>query len=40
MINTLAEGAEILALTPDADGNPGKLTYNGKEIPIGWVVSG
>ena len=40
MINTLAEGVEILALTPDADGNPGKLTYNGKEIPISWVVSG
>ncbi len=40
MINTLAEGVEILALTPNADGNPGKLTYNGKEIPIGWVVSG
>lgn len=39
MINTLGEGTELILLTPDADGNPGKLTYNGVEIPISWVVS-
>jgi hypothetical protein len=40
MVNTLAEGTETIVLTPDASGNPSKLSYNGKEIPISWAVSG
>lgn len=39
MVNTLPEGTEIILLTPDADGNPGKLTYNGQEVPISWAVT-
>jgi hypothetical protein len=39
MVNTLEEGTETIVLTPDASGNPYRLTYNGKEIPISWVVS-
>lgn len=39
MVNTLEEGTETIVLTPDANGNPNKLTYNGKEIPISWAVS-
>jgi hypothetical protein len=40
MVNTLEEGTETIVLTPDASGNPSRLTYNGKEIPISWAVSG
>ena len=38
MVNTLSGGGtETLVLTPDANGNPSKLTYNGTEIPITWT---
>ena len=40
MVNTLTGGTETIVVTADANGNPNKLTYNGKEIPIGWAVSG
>ena len=41
MVNTLqGGGTETIVITPDAEGNPSKLSYNGKEISIGWVVSG
>lgn len=37
MVNALANGGtETLVLSPDANGNPNKLTYNGTEIPITW----
>ena len=37
MVNTLADGGtETLVISPDASGNPSKLTYNGAEIPITW----
>jgi hypothetical protein len=39
MVNTLDEGTETIVVSADANGNPNKLTYNGKEIPIEWVVS-
>lgn len=35
--NTLDNGEpETLVISPDANGNPSKLTYNGTEIPITW----
>lgn len=38
MVNTLADGGtETLVISPDANGNPSKLTYNGIEIPIAWT---
>ena len=40
MVNTLADGVETIAIMPDAEGNPSKLSYNGKEIPISWAVIG
>lgn len=41
MVNTLENGAtETIIITPDANGNPNRLTYNGMEIPLSWVVSG
>lgn len=40
MVNTLNNGeTETIAVGADANGNPNKLTVNGKEIPIEWVVS-
>ena len=37
MVNTLeGGGTETLVISPDANGNPSKLTYNGTEIPITW----
>ena len=37
MVNTLEGGeTETIVISADADGNPNKLTYNGKEIPIAW----
>ena len=40
MINTLESGnMEAIIISPDENGNPSKLTYNGKEIPISWAVS-
>lgn len=40
MVNTLDDGTtETIVISPDESGNPNKLTYNGKEIPISWVVS-
>ena len=40
MVNTLDNGTETIILTPDGEGNPSRLSYNGKEIPISWAVSG
>ena len=40
MVNTLDNGTETIILTPDGEGNPSRLSYNGKEIPIRWAVSG
>lgn len=41
MVNTLDNGeTETIVISPDADGNPNKLTYNGTEIPITWNVEG
>ena len=40
MVNTLDNGMETIILTPDENGNPSRLSYNGKEIPISWAVSG
>ena len=41
MVNTLDNGEmEIIVIGADANGNPDKLTVNGKEIPISWAVSG
>jgi hypothetical protein len=41
MVNTLENGAtETIIITPDENGNPNRLTYNGMEIPLSWVVSG
>jgi hypothetical protein len=41
MVNTTESGnTETIIITPDANGNPNKLTYNGMEIPLSWVVSG
>ncbi len=40
MVNTLPGETETIVITPDAEGNPSKLTYNGKEIPIEWAVNG
>ena len=38
MVNTLeGGGTETLVISPDANGNPSKLTYNGTEIPITWT---
>lgn len=38
MVNTLVGGGtETLVISPDANGNPSKLTYNGTEIPITWT---
>ena len=38
MVNTLKDGGtETLVVSPDANGNPSKLTYNGTEIPITWT---
>lgn len=38
MTNTLDNGEpETLVISPDANGNPIKLTYNGTEIPITWT---
>lgn len=39
MVNTLENGTETIVITADENGNPNKLTYNGKEIPCEWVVS-
>lgn len=40
MVNTLDNGeTETIVIGADANGNPNKLTVNGKEIPIGWGVS-
>lgn len=40
MVNTLESGGtETIVLTADESGNPSKVTYNGTEIPIEWVVS-
>lgn len=40
MVNTTESGnTETIVITPDMNGNPYKLTYNGKEIPIRWAVS-
>lgn len=40
MVNTLSSGeTETIVIGADANGNPNKLTVNGKEIPIDWVVS-
>lgn len=37
MVNTLSNGeTETMVITPDGDGNPSMLTYNGTEIPITW----
>lgn len=37
MVNTLeGGGTETIVISPDANGNPSKLTYNGTEIPITW----
>ena len=38
MVNTLKDGGtETLVISPDANGNPSKLTYNGREVPITYV---
>lgn len=38
MVNTLVGGGtETIVISPDANGNPSKLTYNGTEIPITWT---
>ena len=40
MVNTLSTGGtETIVISPDANGNPGSITYNGVAIPIEWVVS-
>lgn len=40
MVNTFESGGtETIVIGADASGNPNKLTVNGKEIPIEWVVS-
>ena len=39
MVNTLDSGTETIVIGADANGNPNKLTYNGKEIPVEWAVS-
>jgi hypothetical protein len=39
MVNTLEEGTETIVIGADANGNPNKLSVNGKEIPISWAVS-
>jgi hypothetical protein len=40
MVNTLeGGGTETIVIGADANGNPNKLTVNGKEIPISWAVS-
>lgn len=40
MVNTLeGGGTETIAVGADANGNPNKLTVNGKEISISWAVS-
>ena len=39
MVNTLDNSTETIVIGADANGDPNKLTYNGKEIPIEWVVS-
>lgn len=36
MYNTLASGSETIIITPDVNGRPVSLTYNGKTIPITW----
>ena len=38
MVNTLSSGDETIVIGADESGNPNKLTYNGKEIPVDWVV--
>ena len=41
MVTTLEDGKhDRIMPTADENGNPNKLTYNGKEIPLSWVVSG
>lgn len=41
MVNTLEDGGtETLVISPDANGNPSKLTYNDTEIPITWTDNG
>ena len=38
MVNTLDNGeTETIVISPDANGIPNKLTYNGTEIPITWT---
>lgn len=38
MVNTLDNGeTETIVLSPDAEGNPNKLTVNGTEVPITWT---
>lgn len=39
MVNTLTTGGtETIVISPDANGKPGSITYNGVAIPIEWVV--
>lgn len=39
MVNTLSTGGtETIVISPDANGKPGSITYNGVAIPIEWVV--
>lgn len=37
MVNTLTEGEETIVITPDANGNPAGVTYNGTVVPITWT---
>lgn len=38
MVNTLeGGGTETIVISPDANGNPSKLTYDSTEIPITWT---
>ena len=41
MVHTLDNGeTETLVISPDANGNPNKLTHNDTEIPITWTDNG
>lgn len=37
MVNKLESGTETIVISPDANGNPNSLTYNGTAIPVEWT---
>ena len=39
VVNTLEEGTETIVLETDANGDPVKLIWNGRDIPITWGTS-